>query len=75
MTFKNEELNHRLAIEFTFEAGILSFKNTLRGSSLDSCLVVLDSIVVYGADMDSTVYYLEALNNKYLSEVDKVIVS
>ena len=62
-------------MEFSFEAGILSFKNAIRGSSFDRCLVNIESLIVYGADMDTVTYSLEALNGKYMPEADSVQVS
>lgn len=75
VTFKHELYNHRLAVEFTFEAGILSFKNNIRGSSYDRCLISIESLTVYGADMDGVTYSLEALNGKYMPEPDTIQVS
>lgn len=39
VTFRHETHNQKLAIEFTYEAGVLSYKNLIRGGFYEDCQI------------------------------------
>ncbi|CDW82855.1 neutral alpha-glucosidase ab [Stylonychia lemnae] len=48
ITFRNQEKNERLYIEFNFENGNLYYVNSLKNNQYDNCLIKITNVLIYG---------------------------
>ncbi|CDW82175.1 UNKNOWN [Stylonychia lemnae] len=54
ITFRNEERNERLYIEFSFENGELYYVNKLQDSEYDNCQIKISNILIYGLPFNAS---------------------